>query len=216
MAIHAHPAELVSDGAPTESLPDTTQLSPSSEDDVHTPDAVGQDASAPRHRRRHRWHQSPVRLALSAGLIIVAALGGLVGWLGVQARDALAAQQQSEQFVQAGRQAALNLTTIDWHHIDSDVARILGSATGTFFDDFSKRSQPFIDAVKQSQSVSVGTVTAAGLESATADAAKVLVAVSVKTSNAGAAEQQPRSWRMQMSVQQVDGQPKITDVEFVP
>lgn len=35
------------------------------------------------------------------------------------------------------------------------------SATGGFNDDFSKRSQPFVDAVTQSRSKTVGTVTEA-------------------------------------------------------
>jgi Mce-associated membrane protein len=70
--------------------------------------------------------------------------------------------------------------------------------------------------VKQAQSKSVGTVTAAGLESASADQAEVLVAVSVKTSNAGAADNQPRAWRMRISVQKIGDQAKVSNVEFVP
>jgi Mce-associated membrane protein len=119
-------------------------------------------------------------------------------------------------FLQVGRQGAINLTTIDWQHADTDVERILNSATGTFFDDFSKRSQPFIDVVKQAQSTSVGTVTEAGVESVTGDSAQVLVAVSVKTSNIGAPEQKPRSWRMRINVQRVGDEAKISNVGFVP
>jgi Mce-associated membrane protein len=62
----------------------------------------------------------------------------------------------------------------------------------------------------------VGTVTAAGLESSTANDAQVLVAVSVKTSNIGAAEAEPREWRMRISVQKVGSDVKISNVEFVP
>jgi Mce-associated membrane protein len=62
----------------------------------------------------------------------------------------------------------------------------------------------------------VGTVTAAGLESASADHAQVLVAVSVKTSNAGAADNQPRAWRMRISVRKIGDQAKVSNVEFVP
>jgi Mce-associated membrane protein len=119
-------------------------------------------------------------------------------------------------FLQVGRQGAINLTTIDWQHADSDVQRILKSATGTFFDDFSKRSQPFIDVVKQAQSTSVGTVTEAGVESVTGDSAQILVAVSVKTTNIGAPEQKPRAWRMRINVQRVGDEAKISNVGFVP
>jgi len=53
------------------------------------------------------------------------------------------------------------LTTIDYNEADADVQRILNSTTGSFYDDFSKRSQPFVDVVKQARSKSEGTVTEA-------------------------------------------------------
>jgi len=43
-----------------------------------------------------------------------------------------------------------------------------------------------------------------------------LVAVTVKTSNAGAPEQAPRAWRMRISVQKVGDEAKVSNVEFVP
>ncbi len=70
--------------------------------------------------------------------------------------------------------------------------------------------------VKQAQSKSTGEVTAAGVESETGDSAQVLVAVTVKTSNAGAPEQEPRAWRMRISVKKVDNDAKVSNVEFVP
>jgi Mce-associated membrane protein len=159
---------------------------------------------------------SHVRQATIAGLVVVVALGGLTGWLGVRAQQSHRADEQRELFLQVGRQGALNLTTIDFQNADTDVARILDSATGTFHDHFQKRSQPFIDTVKQAQSKSVGTITEAGLESESDDAAQVLVAVAVKTSNVGGAEQQPRAWRMRIAVQKVGDQAKVSTVEFVP
>ena len=66
--------------------------------------------------------------------------------------------------MQVGRQGAINLTTLDYEHIDADVQRILDSATGTFDDDFQRRAPSFIDVVKQVKSKSVGTVTEAALE----------------------------------------------------
>ena len=160
--------------------------------------------------------RSPVRLAAIIGLIAVVGLAALVGWLGIRAHQSHQIDAQRNLFLQVGRHGAINLTTIDWQHADADIQRILASATGTFYDDFSKRSQPFVDVVKQAKSKSVGTITEAGLESETDNAAQVLVAVSVKTSNAGAAEQQPRAWRMRIFVQKVGTEAKVSNVEFVP
>ncbi|MEB3065087.1 Mce protein [[Mycobacterium] zoologicum] len=159
---------------------------------------------------------SPVRLAMVLGLIMVVALTALAGWLGFRGYQARQAQQQREFLVQVARQGALNLTTIDWEHVDADVQRILDSATGTFYDDFSQRSDPFVQVIEKTQAKSVGTITEAGLESQSSDEAQVLVAVSVKTSNLGAIEQEPRHWRMRISVQKVGAEPKISNVAFVP
>jgi Mce-associated membrane protein len=159
---------------------------------------------------------SHVKLATIVGLALVVALAGLTGWLGFRAYESHKADAQHKLFLQVGRQGALNLTTIDWEHADADVQRILDSATGTFYDDFQKRSQPFVSVVKQAQSKSVGTIAEAGLESESGDGAQVLVAVTVKTSNAGAPEQAPRAWRMRISVQKVGDEAKVANVEFVP
>lgn len=159
---------------------------------------------------------SPVRLAAVLGLVTVVSLGALAGWFGFRIYQSHQAQEHRELLVRVARQGALNLTTVDWQHADADIQRILDSATGTFYDDFSNRSKPFIDVVKRAQSKSVGTITEAGLESQSGNEAQVLVAVSVKTSNLGAAEQDPRHWRMRISVQKVGNDTKISKVEFVP
>ena len=159
---------------------------------------------------------SPVRVALIAGLIAVVALAGLTGWTGYRAYKAYQGEQERQLFLQVGRQGALNLTTIDWQNAEADVQRVLDSATGTFYDDFQNRSAPFVQVVKQAQSKSVGTIADAGLESATSDEAQVLVAVTVTTSNVGAPQQEPRAWRMRLTVQKVGDEAKVSNVEFVP
>ncbi|CQD22682.1 putative MCE associated membrane protein [Mycobacterium lentiflavum] len=168
------------------------------------------------HAQGSRKPVSTVRLATLFGLVVVAALALLVGWLGFRVHQSQQAQDQRSQFLQAARQGALNLTTIDWQHADSDVRRILDGATGEFYDDFTKRSKPFIEVLKQAKATTVGTITQAGLESATADSAQALVAVSVQTSNAGGTDQVPRAWRMRISVQKVGEQAKVSNVWFVP
>jgi Mce-associated membrane protein len=156
-----------------------------------------------------------VRLALVAGLIIVVALAALAGWLGIRAHESRSALHQRNVAVQVAEQGAINLTTIDWQQADSNIQRILDGATGAFYDDFSQRSQPFVEVVKQAKSTSVGTVNAAALESESPDDASVLVTVSVKTTAATAPEAGPRLWRMRMSLRKVNNQLKISNVEFV-
>ncbi|MCB0949628.1 MAG: Mce protein [Mycobacterium sp.] len=163
-----------------------------------------------------RTPMSHVKVALIAGLVGVLALAGLTGWLGFRAYQSSQAEAERNLYLQVGRQGALNLTTIGYENAEADVQRILDSATGTFYDDFQQRAQPFVEVVKQAQSTSVGTIAEAGLESEGDNEAQVLVAVNVKTSNAGAPDQQPRAWRMRISVQKIGDEAKVSNVEFVP
>ena len=163
-----------------------------------------------------RTPMSHVKIALIAGIAAVVALAGLTGWLAYRTYESNQAEAERNLFVQVGRQGALNLTSIDWESADADVQRILDSATGTFYDDFQQRAQPFVEVVKQAQSKSTGTIAEAGLESADDNEAQVLVAVTVKTSNAGAPEQEPRAWRMRILVEKVGDEAKVSNVEFVP
>ncbi|OBH10393.1 mammalian cell entry protein [Mycobacterium sp. E1747] len=158
---------------------------------------------------------TPTRRAIALIVTIVAAVACLAGWLGFRAHQSQQTKNQQNQFLQAAKQGAVNLTTIDWHHPEADVQRILDAATGQFYDDFAQRSKPFIDVVKQVQATTVGTITAAGLESQTRDTAQVLVAASVQTSDASAPNQVARAWRMRIFVQRIDGRIKVSNVEFV-
>jgi Mce-associated membrane protein len=153
--------------------------------------------------------------AVVLGVVLVAAIGGLVGWLGYLALQGHRVAAQHAMFVQMAQQGALDLTSIDYAHVDGDVQRILDSSTGKFHDDFQSRSQPFVAVVKQAQSKSEGTVNGVGLESLSGDSARVLVAVVVKTTSAGN-QSDTRAWRMRIDVQEVDGSAKMSNVEFVP
>ena len=194
----------ISDAAVTDDATD------GDEDSADYDEEEAEEAAPAKPRMSH------LRLATIAGLALVVVLAGLTGWLGFRAYQSHQADEQRKLFLQVGRQGALNLTTIDWQQADADVQRILDSATGTFYDDFQKRAQPFVEVVKQAQSKSVGTIAEAGLESESDNDAQVLVAVTVKTSNAGAPEQAPRAWRMRISVQKVGDEAKVSNVEFVP
>jgi Mce-associated membrane protein len=200
----------ISDAAVTDAVTDGGEDSADYDEEAADEEASDEEAAPAKPRMSH------VKLATIAGLVLVVALAALTGWLGFRTYQSHQAEEQRNLFLQVGRQGALNLTTIDFQQADQDVQRILDSATGTFYDDFQKRAQPFVEVVKQAQSKSVGTIAEAGLESESADGAQVLVAVTVKTSNAGAPDQAPRAWRMRLSVQKVGDEAKVSNVEFVP
>jgi Mce-associated membrane protein len=157
-----------------------------------------------------------LRPTLTAGLMALVAVGGVAGWLGFGAYQSHSVQREHDAYLQAARQAAINLTTIGYADTESDVSRILNSSTGLFHDDFQKRAPDFVQVVKEAQSKSQGTVTAAGIESIDGDQSHVLVAVSVKTATPADADPPPRGWRMRISLQKSNDGPKVSNVEFVP
>lgn len=159
---------------------------------------------------------APPRRAVAFGLAVVVVLAMLLGWLGFRAEQAHQEQNQRNEFLQAARQGALNLTTMDWRHADADVGRVLDGATGDFYNEFAGRSKPFVEVLQQAKATTVGAISEAGLESQTTETAQALVAVSVRTSNDGEADPVPRIWRMRITVQRVGDQVKVSHVGFVP
>lgn len=186
------------------------------EPEVTTATADTSESPPDQDGARRTWRRDPTKIALVGGLVAAIGMASLGGWLGVRAHQSRQLDQRQALFVDAARQAATDLTTIDHHEVEGDVKRILDSATGAFYDDFNNRAQPFIEVVKKTQSKSVGTVISAGVESETDQDAQVLVAVSVTTTVADGTEQRPRSWRMRISVQRLGNEVKVSNVSFVP
>lgn len=182
------------------------------EEDISRPEASPPGGASSKVARP----STRLRSLLAGGAVIVLALAGLVGWLELRTTQTASERQQRELYLATGRQGALNLTTIRYDSVDADVQRILDSATGAFRDDFEKRAPQFKDVVLQTKSTTTGTITDAGLESVQGSQAQVLVAVSVKSSNLVAAQEEPRLWRMRIDLQRDGGRPKVSNVEFVP
>lgn len=172
----------------------------------------GAAAGAIEKRRRYR----PRRLALVFGTVTLAVMAGLGVVQGLKANHVRADRHRQAEFLAAARQGAVDLTTISYTDADADVRRILDSATGTFLTDFETRSGPFVEEVKRAKAVTTGSVAEAAVESHDERSARVLVAVSVKTTNSAGAQDDPRRWRMRIDVQRIGSDVKVSNVEFVP
>jgi Mce-associated membrane protein len=160
--------------------------------------------------------RSTLPLGLVVVSVLIVGLGCLAAWWGYQTLQARSADQQRAMFLAAGRQAAEDLTTIDYTAIDANIKRILDASTGSFYDEFRKNTQGFVDVVTNAKSKSEGSVTAAGIETISGDTARILISVSVKMTNTGAPEQQPRLWRMRITLQRGPNGTKVSNVGFVP
>jgi len=189
-------------------------------EDIDADEAAADDAEEVADqdtKKPARQWLSSIPRPIAVGVAIIVALVGLGAWLGYRVHQDHQVQAQRNLYVQVARQTAINLTTINYTEVDADIKRVLDSATGAFHDEFQSRSQPFVEVVKKVQSKSEGTIAEAGLLSYTKDQAQVLVAVAVKTSMAGAPpDQEPRRWRMRLTVDKTGDGAKVSNVEFVP
>lgn len=164
--------------------------------------------------RRPKWSTLAAYLAI---LVTIAALAGS-GYMVKDHRDAVRQHRRAAEFEAAAKQGVVTLTSLDFNHAKEGVQRIVENSTGTFKDDFLKMADDFTKVVEQSKVVSQGSVQQAAVEldSMTADSAVVLVASTSEVTNAAGAKQDPRNYRLIVTVARDGGQLKISKVEFVP
>ncbi|OBI97603.1 hypothetical protein [Mycobacterium asiaticum] len=155
--------------------------------------------------------------AALAVIVILAALGAGVEMI-VLHKNAVRERQRVAEYAAAARQGVVTLISLDYQHANEDVQQILEVSTGTFKDDFSKTAEDFTTTVRESKVVLQGTVQAAAVEldSVTDKSAVVLVASSSEVTNADGAKQDPRKYRLIVTVTREGGQFKMSKVEFIP
>jgi Mce-associated membrane protein len=188
-----------------------------SADPISASDANAVEKPAQRRRGRlHRVRWSTV--ATAAAVIAILTTLSDSAYMIVDHHRASENRQRVAEFTAAARQGVVTLTSLDYKNAKQGVQRIVEDSTGSFKDDFLKTADDFTKVVEQSKVVSQGTVGAAAVELATMtdDSAVVLVACTSEITNAAGAKQDPRKYRLIMTVTRDGGQLKLSRVEFVP
>ena len=72
------------------------------------------------------------------------------------------------------------------------------------------------EVVQESKAVTEGTVNGAAVESAGEHSAKVLVCATSRVTNKPDAKDEPRTWRLKVTMADDGGQYKMSRIEFVP
>lgn len=199
----------------TEESPDTAEAAEEeSEAEISSDDAEKRPLRLQRLRRRPKWSTIAAAVAV---LIIIAALSGSV-YMVLDHRNAQRKRERVAEFAAGARQGVVTLTSLDFNHAKEGVQHILENSTGSFRDDFLKMADDFTKVVEQSKVVSQGSVQAAAvdLDTMTDNSAVVLVASTSEVTNAAGAKQDPRNYRLIVTVTRDGGQLKISKVEFVP
>lgn len=149
--------------------------------------------------------------ALSAGLI---ALSALMFW---SHRGVSQQRQQEAEFAAAARQSVVNLMSIDYTTAKDSVQRVLDGSTGKFRANFEESAADFVKALQDEQITTTASVNDVAVESVTGDSAVVLVSATSRREGAKAPkdQQQPRVWRMVLTLERDGGVIKMSGVEFV-
>lgn len=153
-------------------------------------------------------------LALAALLTAAAVtLTALMLW---QHGRVAAQHAEDRRFVDAARDGIVALLSIDHTRARADVQRVIDLSTGQFHDDFARSADDFVKTAEDSKAVTKGSVSVAALERLDGDQGVVLVAASSEVSNISGARQDPRPFRISVTVTREGEECKMSDVEFVP
>lgn len=155
----------------------------------------------------------------TGGVVVWSVLVGvlLVGAtvLAVQARQAQERVDVRQEALQAARQSALNLTSVDGTDIEEDLARVLEGATGTFRTEFEAQADQLRTLLAENEVRAEGTVLEAALTRADESTATALVVVDSLVSNVDAPEGQRRSYRVQLDLERVGARWLTSSLQFV-
>ena len=213
----ADPAEPETDDDVTETVEASDTDATETEHEASDEAAEEKEAEAEPARSRRRVRLPPLSVTWKAAVIIlICAFVGASGYMVWQRHETTERNQRVANFIAGARQGVVNLTSMDFNKAKEDVQRVIDSSTGQFRDDFQARAKDFTTVVEQSKVVTQGTVNAAAVQSMNGDFALVLVAATSHITNAAGAKDEPRNWRLKVTVKNDGGQYKMSNVEFIP
>jgi Mce-associated membrane protein len=180
---------------------------------------VASDVAAEKPRWYRRWRRRPGLATLAASLAVIIIVASLAASADIvlQHRNASHQHQRAAEFAAAAREGVVTLTSLDFNDAKAGVQRIIDNSTGSFRDDFAKMAGDFTKVVEESKVVERGTVQAVAvdLDSMTNDSAVVLIASTSEVTNAAGAKQDPRNFKLIVTLTRDSDQLKMSKVEFV-
>lgn len=210
-------AEPETDHDVTETVEATDTDATEAEDDAsdEAADEAQAETTSARSRRR-LWLPSWSVAWKAAVIVLICAFVAASGYMTWNRHQITERNLRAANILAGARQGVVNLTSMDFNKAKEDVQRVIDSSTGQFRDDFQARAKDFTTVVEQSKVVTQGTVNAAAVQSINGDFALVLVAATSHVTNAAGAKDQPRNWRLKVTVKNDGGQYKMSNVEFIP
>jgi Mce-associated membrane protein len=129
------------------------------------------------------------------------------------------AARQTEQAqaaaLAAAKQLGINFVTVDYRHVDADIARVKAGATGTFLKSYSSSVEELKKVLVANQTVSTVQRTEASIVSGDQDSAVALVGVVAPTSNTSVPNGETKTYRMRLELRKAGQAWKVENLEFV-
>ncbi|MCX2931613.1 hypothetical protein ORI20_15130 [Mycobacterium sp. CVI_P3] len=201
--------------AETVTADETDGAQPEDVDNAAPAEEDGTAEAAPARKRRLRLPRLRT-VAATLAVLLVAALLSATGYMLWQHRQAEMERHRSAEFSAAARQGVVNLMSLDFNNAKESVQRVIDDSTGKFKANFQDGAEDLIKALQQAKIVTKVTVNDAAVESMDKDSATVLVAATSQRTGPDAPkeDQQPRVWRVVVSLQRDGEQLKMADIEF--
>lgn len=166
--------------------------------------------------RVRRWRPKLATVLGGVAVLVSGALMAASGYMVWFHQQAEREQQRRAEFSAAASQAAVTLMSIDSATAKDNVQQIIDNSTGPFREDIESTSEDLVKAAQDSKATTKATARASAVQSMDGDSAVVLVSTATTVSNSAGANQQPRNWRLSVTMVKDGGQIKMSKVEFVP
>ena len=161
-----------------------------------------------RARSHGRW--------ITAGLcVILVAVTTVAVERGLAWRESQAQQQERIEAVEAAEAEVLGLITISAATTNEDLETLIARATASFRDDLRAQEDRRREEVVANEVVATGEVVSSGVVEVEDDSAVVVVAARGTVDNRNSAAPEPRSYRLEVRLEQVDDTWLVSSLRFV-
>lgn len=156
-----------------------------------------------------------VGLAALVCALLFAILVGALGFLGWRQYEQYQVNAASDAGLQAAKDYAVVLTTLDAKNIDDNYRKSLDGATGEFKDAYSQGANQLRQVLIDNKASGTGIVVAAAVKSASPDKVEVLLFVDQSITNASNPSPRIDRNRIDMTMEKVGGRWLASKVEIL-
>ena len=155
-------------------------------------------------------------VAVMSTLVVTSIVATVIGGVSLSSlRTEQANDARDSQILNSVRQVVVDLVTLRHQSVDEDIQRVADGTTGAFREQFISASGSFGDVLSTGQVESTGEVKEAGIVTADDNHAVALAAVASTVKNTEAPNGEIRVYRMKVTLDAVNDQWLVSDVEFV-